>query len=252
MLEGRVLPPLLLAEVSHGGVHASPVLPQVTRIPPNTVYPPCLQAHPAGADRAPSSEPPGLLLPAGAQATTTSLSQDITDDNSATIRACLCHSDFCNAGHLGPHHQLTSVDLPHLENPVNPLPLVLRQPKQQSDHSRIPQTSTSTDLPGNGVLSSSTARPVASRMTTQPVTEEPRRGPGRRIPSFSFPEEEDKTDTFPDVLVDKNTAVSGPLKCFSCGSLFHPDRQCDEFDITSPMQVRELGGWFVYVAGGDV
>ena len=171
------------------------------------------------------------------------LSQDITDDSSATIRACLCHSDFCNAGHLGPHHQLTSVeDLPPLENPVNPLPLVLRQPKQQSDHSRIPQTSTSTDLPGNGVLSSSTARPLATRMTTQPVTEEPRRGPGRRIPSFSFPEEEDKTDTFPDVLVDKNTAVSGPLKCFSCGSLFHPDRKCDEFDITSPMQVRELGG----------
>ena len=127
-----------------------------------------------------------------------------------------------------------------MENPVKPLPLVSRQPKQQNDHLRISPAFTSTDLPENVVLSSSTATPVAPKETTHSVTEEPRRGPGRKIPSFSFPEEEDKIDTNPDVLVDKNTEVAGPLKCFSCGSLFHPDRKCDEFDITSPMQVREL------------
>ena len=59
--------------------------------------------------------------------------QDITDDQSGAIRACLCHSDFCNVGETFPGE----LD----EQTESPLPLLLqkktpggrrRTPKEQS------------------------------------------------------------------------------------------------------------------------
>ena len=146
--------------------------------------------------------------------------QDITDDNSGSVVACLCQSDLCN-------------QLQHKEN-KEAGPTIIDNQQQREIKTKnskpfvvIRTTQASIVSPEKSTISpeSLTISPesITNVKSTKEIAESPRQGHGLKVPADEF---------------DSLHLEEQKLECYSCGSLLFPDQQCEQFNASDPSQIE--------------
>ena len=138
--------------------------------------------------------------------------RDISDDGSGTIRACLCDSDLCN------NKVILNTNNDGTET-------------ERKFQSVRPTTTTTSTTTMRGI----TTLPILAEIVQKSeiindvgIEETPRRGAGFKVNLGN--------SLFLDS--DKNSNDNKSLRCYSCGSLLSPDKNCTQFNSSDPAQVQ--------------
>ena len=145
--------------------------------------------------------------------------EDISEDGSGAIRACLCQRDMCNTGDTGDTDTGdTGASVP--SSPVTTLPILAQIVQKPS-----PQ-------PPQAVNIVNTAAGVGH---LEDLQEKPRTGPGFRV----------NLDTGNFLQLEEEEQEGGAgLRCYSCGSLLAPaaaDPPCSASNSSWRGEVRSCG-----------
>ena len=172
--------------------------------------------------------------------------RDISETPGSSIMACLCDNDLCNAANGNSATSGSRLPVPNRNSPAETPrnPFDSRRPISNSigeDDEDLTDDELSL-LNQFNQLGRSTTRPPVTRPPPRRTTRPPRRttrAPARR--TTTRPPRRPATTRRPALSGPPPPTEEGGLKCFSCGSLLDPNRECDEFNPTDPDQVQTCG-----------
>jgi len=152
--------------------------------------------------------------------------RDISETPGASIMACLCDNDLCNAND---DKNDAPVAFPLIADPPTAT--------QFSNVRNEPTRPTQDDFPDD-VLNDLIALNGFNQIPESPKSSVPNDEPFRRLPETTTTR---RPQTSRPVSRRPSSNSNGPLKCFSCGSLLGATSNCTDFNPSDPKQVQVCG-----------
>eukprot|EP00095_Tigriopus_kingsejongensis_P001321 maker-scaffold249_size238305-snap-gene-1.13 protein:Tk01321 transcript:maker-scaffold249_size238305-snap-gene-1.13-mRNA-1 annotation:"PREDICTED: collectin-12-like" len=159
--------------------------------------------------------------------------RDISEFKSSSIMACICDTDKCNVGG-------TSVTANSPGGFPGSRDSTPEEPKSSQKTTLVLTDEETSILGGLGNLNANTRDPpTRSPATRRPNTRQTTttRRPATRAPATRPPPPPTRDSRPPQ----SPSGGGGQLQCFSCGSLFNPDKKCDKFDPSDPSLIQTCG-----------